>query len=211
MLAKNKNQRIAFTSPLTGSLSWRLCLTSKQTLIQMSVLWPRFHLEQFHRGHWKQKSTWVRGLNPSPASAQQPLPHILCRPLSKEGLFMLAPQMLLLFIYLFFPLAWEESDRKEFPSTGLSLSRRLLSDSRFRWNAGASTSVSCKNPIPIYFWEIQQKPFQSGILVAHQDKTCAIRLEKRRQVWIIACTTKHFFSFLHSVLSFGWERFKRNV
>lgn len=26
-------------------------LTSKQTVIHMSVLWPRFHLEQFHGGH----------------------------------------------------------------------------------------------------------------------------------------------------------------
>lgn len=125
------NERVVFTSPLTGSLSWWLCLSSKQTVIHMSVLWPRLHLEQFHGGHWKQKSLRVRGLNPSPASAQLPLPHISCRPLSKKGLFMLAPQMLF-FLFFFFPLAWEESDREEFPSTGLSLSRRLLSDSRFR-------------------------------------------------------------------------------
>lgn len=130
----------------------------------------------------------------------------------KEGLFMLAPQVLGFFFLFIYPLlAWGESDSEEFPSTGLSLSRRLLSDSRFRWNVGASPSVTCKNPIPIYFWEIQQISFQSGILVAHRDKTCAIRLEMRRQVRIIACTTKHFFSFLHSVQSPLWKCSKRNV
>lgn len=48
------------------------------------------------------------------------------------------------------------------------------------------------------FGEIQQISFQSGILVT-QDKTCAICLEMRRQVRIIACTTQHFFSLFHSV------------
>lgn len=208
---KSGNQCIALRSPLNGSLSWWLCLTSKQTVIHMSVLWPRFHLEQFHRGHWKQKSSRVKDLNPSPASAHEPLPHISSRPLSK-GRFIYVGSTSVVFLYLFpHPLAWEESDSEEFPSTGLSLSRRLVSDSRFRWNVGASAGVSCKNPIPIYFWGIQQISFQSGILVAHQDKTCAICLEMRRQVWIIACTTKHVFSSLHLVPSPLWNRFKRNV
>lgn len=59
-----------FDFPLTRSLSWWLCPTTKQTVIHMSVLWPRFHLEQFHRGRWKQRSWRVRDLSPSLASAQ---------------------------------------------------------------------------------------------------------------------------------------------
>lgn len=62
----NQTER-GFDEPLTGSLSWWLCLTTKQTVIHMSVLWPRFHLEQFHRGRWKQRSWRVGDLNPSRA------------------------------------------------------------------------------------------------------------------------------------------------
>lgn len=103
---RSENQCIALRSPLNGSLTWWLCLTSKQTVIHMSVLWPRFHLEQFHRGHWKQKSSRVKDLNPSPASAHQPLPHILCRPLSK-GRFIYVGSTSVVFLYLFPPL-WLE-------------------------------------------------------------------------------------------------------
>lgn len=88
-----------FDYPLTGSLSWWLCLTTKQTVIHMTLLWPHFHLEQFHRGHWKQRSWQVRDLNPSPASAQQPLPQgektTPCVNLHlRRGLFMLAAHLL---------------------------------------------------------------------------------------------------------------------
>lgn len=68
MQRKVENLCIALACPITGSLSWWLCLASRQTVIHMSVLWPRFHLEQFHRGHWKQKSSRVKDLNPCLAS-----------------------------------------------------------------------------------------------------------------------------------------------
>lgn len=92
-----------FDYPLTGSLSWWLCLTTKQTVIHMSLLWPHFHLEQFHRGHWKQRSWRVRDLNPSPASVQQPLPQGVkttpCVILHlRQALFMLAAHLCVFFV-----------------------------------------------------------------------------------------------------------------
>lgn len=102
MQRKMENQCIALACPITGSLSWWLCLTSRQTVIHMSVLWPGFHLEQFHRGHWKQKGSQVKDLNPCLASVAITTPR--ASPFIERKVYLCwLHKCCFLFIYLFPP------------------------------------------------------------------------------------------------------------
>lgn len=157
-----------FDYPLTGSLSWWLCLTTKQTVIHMSLLWPRFHLEQFHRGRWKRRSWRVRDLNPSPASTQQPLPrrekNSLCHSLS-EGGFVYVASMALFFFFLLLQV-WEECDSEEFPSTCLSLFWHLSQS--FLWLHSDCILVSL--PVSTHLVSVVKSIFKSAFTEKEKKK-----------------------------------------
>lgn len=103
----------------------------------------------------------------------------LCHPPSKGGFYLCWLHMVFFF---FFFQGWEESDSEEFPSTRLSLFRRLPSDSWFQWNVSAF-SVSCKNPFHecIYFEKYSKYLFSwasrllAGIRLVPYALKCDVR------------------------------------
>lgn len=58
-----------------------MCPTAKQTVIHMSARWPRFHLEQFHRGpRRKPRSCWGQGFKAVPCLATLAITALLVSP-----------------------------------------------------------------------------------------------------------------------------------
>lgn len=120
--------------------------------------------------------------------------HSLCHPPSKGG-FIYVGCTCRVFFFLFPGVRRVTAKNSHQLACHFSVVFRLTPG--FLWNVSAF-SVTCKNPFQkcIYFEKCGKYPFQLGISVAQRDKTCAVRLEMWRQVWIIACTTQHSFLFL---------------
>lgn len=164
-----------FDYPLTGSLCWWLCLTTKQTVIHMSVLWPLFHLEQFHGGRWKQKELTGQGFKPSFGTAAITAGGI------QPPCFSLHLKQSLLCRLQHLPFQGRgKSDSEEFPSTRLSLFRRLGHCQTVSWFQCIYGQLYSWCSEVHLFWEVPQISFQSDISVTRTvpyTSRCNVELE----------------------------------